>query len=380
MKIFYITDIDFSLEGAPSIHVKEEIENLSNLGNEVLLLGMRNGKIPNKIQVKYIPVPKIKFLRSMLFNLNLFFILLFYVKRRKVQIIYTRQGEFLISPAIISKLFSIPYITELNGTIEEEMKIDKNPKILIKLATSIEKFCYKESSKIMVVTSSMKEYLINKYKLNSSKINVLENGVNTDIFKPEKLKQKYDLIFVGNLALWQGLDYLIQAISRVKIKNENIKIAILGDGQEKGNLLKLIKESKLENNFLFLGSKSHEDIPKFLNRSNVCVAPFALSDRNKKTGISAFKIYEYASCEKPIITTNLEGVSEFVNNNKCGIIVEPNNSKAFANAIIKLLDNPKLGKEMGRNGRKAILHGYSWRNVAERVQKVMKDVVKEHSS
>ena len=94
-------------------------------------------------------------------------------------------------------------------------------------------------------------------------------------------------------------------------------------------------------------------------------------------GGSPFKLYEYASCGKPIISTDIPGIPEFVNKNKCGIIVEPNNPKALAEAIVKLLDNPNLAEEMGKNGRKAILNGYSWKSVAERTQKVIEDAIKE---
>ncbi len=379
MRILYITDIDFSSKDAPPIHVKEIINNLSCLKNNLFLICLNNRdnlKIRSKIRNVF--VIKNKIIRDILFNIKLFFIIPGYIKKNKIDLIYTRQGLSLIAPAALSKLLSTPYITEINGNIEDELLSYGLPKFYIKISKLVERYCYKKATKIISVTQKIKESIIKKYKIPAKKIIVLENGVDSNKFKPlwryQNNKEKI-IGYIGNFASWQGVEYLIEAISIIKKNIPDVKCMIVGDGPERNELEDLSIKFGLKENIIFKGHINHTSIPKYINSFYLCVAPKKKVLKNG--GGSPFKIYEYASCGKPTISTKIPG-TEFISKNDCGIIVEPNNSRALAEAIAKLLNNPKLAENMGRNGRKAILNGHSWRNVAERTQKVIEDAIKEN--
>jgi glycosyltransferase involved in cell wall biosynthesis len=380
MKILYITDIYFCSKDATLVHVKEIINNLSEIKNEMFLIGTKSGEIKVKAKIKYLRSYHIRPLRGILFNLKLFFILPFYIYKNKIQVVYTRQSGTLIVPAIISKLFSIPYITEVNGNMEEEMIESKQPQIYCKICNLVERISYKIAKKIVVVTSELKEYLVKKYNLNPNKIEIIENGADSKFFKPldkEKCKLKLNLnknykylCYTGNFALWQGLETLIKSFEIVLKKYPNTKLLLVGDGEQKEDLIKLSKKNNISEKIIFTGRVEHELIPYYLCASEVCLAPFT-AERNKRMGSSAFKTYEYASCGRPIITTHLD----FVNKNKCGLVAKADNYQDLAKKIIYLLKNPKLAKQMGENGRRAILKSYSWKNVAERTQGAIKEII-----
>ncbi len=325
------------------------------------------------------PVLNKLFFRNITYNLILLFILPFLIYLKKPAVFYIRQSPFLISPFLASKLFNVPVISEINGALEEELILNKDFKSIILINRVVERISCSTPIKIIAVTDKLKRRIIKKYGLLKNKVVVLENGVDSNLFYPLKKDKKYDVLFVGSFMAWQGLNYLMKSVPDARKRFRDVKFLLIGDGIEMENLHKLVKELKIERNVIFAGYKTHEQIPDYINQSSICIAPFALDDRNKKTGISAFKIYEYASCGKPIVSTNISGISDFIIKNNCGVIVEPNNSKALADAIIKLLNNPKLAEEMGRNGRKTILNGYSWKNVAERTQKVIEDTISEHN-
>jgi len=385
MRILYISDVNFSSENAPPIHVKAIVNNLSKLGNKMFLIAQKTGNIGIRAKIKYLRTTRINVLKAIVFNLKLFFILPKYIKKNKIDAIYTRQSGSLIAPTIVSWLFSIPFLTEVNGNMEEEMiELDKH-RFFIKINNFVEELSYNIAKKIIVMTPNLKRYLIKKYKIQSRKIIVIENGVDSEILKPleknlckSKLKLNknyYYLCYVGNFTPWQGLESLIKSFKESSISFPNIKLLLIGDGKLKDNLVRLSKDYGLENKVIFVGKVKHKLISYYIGSSEICFAPFT-KERNKRMGNSAFKIYEYASCGKPIITTH----PNFVTKNKCGLIAEAENPEELAKKTIHLLNNPRIARKMGKNGRKAILKSYSWGNVAEITQKLIKKVIKENKN
>lgn len=380
MKAVYVTDIDLADKGAPPIHVREIIENLSRLNNEVLLIAP-NGKLKTFVKSISIPSSNLKFLRSIFFNFILIFVLLFLIFKNRLNIIYTRQSGFLVVPALLSKLFNIPYVTELNGTIEEEMIANKNPKWMVKIATTVEKFCYKNAKKIIATSPVLMKYIIKKYGVKEDKVISLENGVNTTLFFPKnklkcrrKLKLQKNVFcigYTGGLQHWQGLDYIIRAIKIVKSKSYKIKFLIVGEGSEKNKLNNLIKKLRLEKEIFLLNSISHSEVPDYINSFDISVC-YLTRFKEGKYG-SPFKVYEYLSCGKPVILSDIKGVSELFKDKV--ILAKPENSKDLAKKILYLIKNKNLAKKMGREGRKFVLNGHSWKSVAERTLKVIKGVI-----
>jgi len=78
-----------------------------------------------------------------------------------------------------------------------------------------------------------------------------------------------------------------------------------------------------------------------------------------------------------VIASRVEGF-EILEENHAGILVEPENPKELAKAIIKLLKDERLRRELGENGRKYVTKNHSWEAVARRVAEVCKSVVVEH--
>ena len=99
------------------------------------------------------------------------------------------------------------------------------------------------------------------------------------------------------------------------------------------------------NKFIFTEAVPYEDVPKYINASDVCIAPF-ITARYMKIGLSPLKIYEYMACKNPIVPSRISNLG-FIKQNNAGILVESENPKKLANAIIKLLKDTKLREEMG---------------------------------
>ena len=81
------------------------------------------------------------------------------------------------------------------------------------------------------------------------------------------------------------------------------------------------------------------------------------------------------ACSKPVIASRITGIPEIVENGKNGVLVPPRDSKALANAIIKLLGNRDLASRMGVNGRKVVEEKYTWERVAKMTEKVYEELI-----
>ena len=120
----------------------------------------------------------------------------------------------------------------------------------------------------------------------------------------------------------------------------------------------------------FTGAVSYEKIPLYINAGDVCVVPKI----PLKSGYSPLKLYEYMACGRPVIATRTEGF-EILEEKNAGLLVNPENSQQFANAIIQLLTDKELGSRMGEHGRTYVVENHSWEIIARRVADVCESVV-----
>lgn len=235
------------------------------------------------------------------------------------------------------------------------------------------------SSKIISVTPNIKNKLRETHNIPEDKIVVIENGANTDLFKPinmKKAKKTLNLeernryiIFVGNLAPWQGVEYLVKAAPSILNEIPDIKFLIVGDGSMKEELLKIIHDLNLQDYFIFTGMVPYEKVPLYVNSGELCVA-YKIPIRS---GYSALKFYEYMACGKPIVGSKVTGF-EILEQQNAGVLVEPQSPEKLAEEIIKLLKDEKLREQMGINGRKFLIENNSWDTVTGKILKILSDI------
>ncbi len=300
-------------------------------------------------------------------------------KKERFDVIY-RRSHLYNTEYLLARLFRIPEVKEVNGITGAELAIAGvlGP-IARRIANKIESFSLPRADKIIVVTSNLKEVLQRDYGVPAEKIVVIPNGTNTDLFEPmdtiesrEKLglnhRSNY-VCFVGAFHAWQGLETYLKSVPLVLKQCPDTRFILVGDGPMKQELVSLTERLGIANRVLFTGMVSHQDIPFYINASDVCVVP----KEGLNYGFSPLKLYEYLACGRPVIATRAGGL-EIIEDNG-GMLVEPKNPAAFSAAIIKLLKDEALRKQMGEKGREYIVANHSWRSVAERVAEVCRTAV-----
>jgi glycosyltransferase involved in cell wall biosynthesis len=386
--LFLALDNDLGKYTGDSIHIRELVSSLVKLGNKVILIvaDIENQKSvlkwTEKIQNLHLYFHKsqrnFKGQKTVLFCRKI-------AKKHDVQIIYERRVTPKISYGL-NKLLKIPYVIEVNALVKDEKVLlgkETDEKGAIKqMKKHFRMHFYQKANKIVCVTQNIKNNIQKEYNLPSEKVVVIPNGANTDLFTP--LNQdicKKDLglapkdsyfCFVGNLAPWQGVEYMIEAQSIITNEIPNSRFLVVGGGVQKEQLKRKARESQIGNNVIFTDWVDYEVVPKYINAADICVAP--MTTGREKSGSSAIKIYEYLACGKPVIASNVPNL-EFIQKNRCGLLIPRDDPSRLAETILDLLNDPERRKKMGERGRKLVVENYSWTNTASKITDILKKLL-----
>jgi glycosyltransferase involved in cell wall biosynthesis len=255
--------------------------------------------------------------------------------------------------AIVAKLAS----KKLVVTYHADAKIDIQHRHEIKnlLFSIIERLYVLISARWPLIYSDVICTNTMAYAQNSSilrryikKVKVVYQGIRKDLYelfdnhsaqiiRKKYLGQKYSYLvtFVGRLVPYKGLEYLIEAIHLIGMERKIICV-IGGDGPQKEYLIDLVERYDLDN-IIFIGFVKNEDLFNLLAGSDVVVAP-SISEL-ESTPITLLSALAVGT---PVIGTSIGGTAETIPNDGVnGIIIPPKDSRALAEAIIKITDNSK---------------------------------------
>lgn len=175
------------------------------------------------------------------------------------------------------------------------------------------------------------------------------------------------ILFFGRIEDYKGLEYLIRSIPIISNDFPDIKLIIAGSGDFSRYKSIILNDKNYEvyNRFV-----PDEEVSNFFQRAVVIVLPYIEGTQSGIVPIAyAFK--------KPVVVTDVGSIPEVVDDGKTGFIVPPKDSKALANAIIKLLKDDELRKQMGKNAYKKMKKELSWDKIAEKTIEVYKEAIRD---
>jgi glycosyltransferase involved in cell wall biosynthesis len=179
-------------------------------------------------------------------------------------------------------------------------------------------------------------------------------------FKPQRKDKEsgmYEILYVGSLYPIKGLKYLIQALALVLKNRRDVKLRIVGSGPDETRLFLLAKRLGVLDNVSFEGFIPHGEIVRYYQQCNI----FVYTTLGEPFGKS---IIEAMACGKPVITSNIGGPAEIVEDGKTGFLVPPTKPHIIAEKIHFLLTDVSKRRQMGEAARK-VAENYSWEKVAE---------------
>lgn len=228
------------------------------------------------------------------------------------------------------------------------------------------------SDGIITNTNTIKEYYDSFLPVNHDFVRVVFNGVEIvpeelddfdySAYIPSHEQAPFVILSTGRLARQKGFKYLIEAAAKIIRKHPNIYFFLAGQGKLKGELKRQIQSAGIEKNFILLGFV--EDIHPLLKNADV----FVFSSLYEGMPNS---ILEAMAHGLPVISTNVNGVKELIEEGVNGLTVAPGDSSALYNALEYVLSNEKELEKLGKNAKQFVNENFAVRKMVENLNDLL---------
>lgn len=243
-------------------------------------------------------------------------------------------------------------------------------------------FLYRRADHLVVVAPAFADHLIRYWNVPAAKISVVENGVETQLFRPERaatdarkqlgLEGRFLICYIGTMGDAHGLQTLIAAAEELQMALPSAMFLLIGEGAEKQRIVKLAAERGLTN-IRFLAQQPREQIPVYVSAADVCLVMLKKSALFRT--VIPTKLLEYMACERPSIVAVDGQARQIIEEAGAGVFVEPENSEALVKAILDLAGAPARRRQMGVRGREYIVKNFSREKTARDYVSVLESLV-----
>lgn len=290
------------------------------------------------------------------------------VREFRPDFIYERYAIFAIVGAMLSKKASIPLVLEINYTSMSPL-VRERSRLMSPFAKRVDAWLFKRASCLSVVSSYLRDHLVADYGIPEEKIIVVPNAADPEKFTPlpsdqvlaEKLglREKTVIGFVGGFYPWHGVSLLLDAFVKIAESSPKAALLLIGDGPERDNIERKVRELSLSDRVIFTGSIPHKELPSYISLFDVGVMP----DSNEYG--SPMKIFEYMALGKPVVVPDYGPLEDVVVSGEQGVIFERKNVHSLSDALCQIMNNTGLRDSMAKNARNAIESKHNWLRNAE---------------
>ena len=280
-----------------------------------------------------------------------------------------RQRHFGLS-AIKTK---IPLIVHLRGDFWKEMKMAEETlyksfpkKRALKKWDEIAQECFEKSAIILPICEHLRKRTLEKYP--RKKIHVLYQGINPNNWHKQKgMNLNHPCIgLVQNANILEKTKEMI-ILTKVMKKFPQVTFYWVGDGPYKDEVLSELNKSE---NFKWLGALEYPDkIREFLTE----VDGYALISGIDMSPVS---LLEAQILGKPVVATNVGGISEEMKDGETGFLVEKGNHVDLTSKLSLLINDQEKAKQMGKNGKSFVEENFSWDKIAKDFVVILKKYLK----
>jgi len=273
------------------------------------------------------------------------------IKQQRPDVILVNYGvPYLNFTLPLAKKEKIPVVTILSGSDVHTLPTRPYRKIKKPLLNA-----YHNSDGLITISDYLKDIL---HQLGVKSAVTIRNAIDTKLFSPlqpsEKTRERSELgirenetVFVHVSTLKPIKDPLriVEAASIALKKNPNMHFVIVGDGDLRGAMEKLVEEKNIGNKFKFVGTQKPDQVRKYMGLADC----FVISSLNE--GL-ANVLLEAQAVGIPTIASRAGAMPEIVKHNDTGLLFEPGNAGDFAKCMVQMSD-PNVRERLTRNAREA---------------------------
>lgn len=223
---------------------------------------------------------------------------------------------------------------------------------------------------------------IRKYTKRKKPIVMIPNGSDLELFYPidNRTLELIDVkdtdvvcVYAGAFGFANGLDAVLKVAKCIKlIGRKDIFFLFIGNGKQKDKLIEIAKTEELDNCFFF------DSVPK--SKLNTIIAScdiglmVLLNKEGYYYGTSPNKFFDYIASGLPVINNYPGWIADIITKNQLGEVVAPDNTDAFADAIIKMADNSQIRVKYGANARAFAEREFSRKDLATKFVLFLEEV------
>ena len=227
---------------------------------------------------------------------------------------------------------------------------------------------------ILTVSESSKRDIIADFKVSSNNISVINNAIDTSIFRPypDVKRKPHKLITTASADVpLKGLDYSLYALASLKEEFSDIELSVIGMPRVGGHTERLIKELDLSQRINFKTNLTKEEIAEEYAESSIAI----VSSLYEGFG---YPVGEAMSCSIPLIATNVASIPEITED--FATLIPTKNHEALASAITEIFSKPDMYNIKAKKGRIHIKEKFNELLIAKQYEKLMIEVIRKHKT
>lgn len=237
------------------------------------------------------------------------------------------------------------------------------------------KITSEECNRIIVVSESLREHLVNHVKISKDMIRVIHDGVDIKSYSVNPVRDltKFRPIVgvAGRLVQTRGQEYFLKAAKIILDAEFDVEFVVAGEGPDFSRLKKITKDLEIENNVTF----TRETPP-----DKVAMQLFDILVHCPLEESLGLTIIEAMAMGKPVVATGVGGIYSVVKDTETGLIVPIKNPDEIAEKVIMLMKDTELREKMSINARNLAMEEFSIEKMTEAVIKLYKTTIFDRSS
>ena len=227
---------------------------------------------------------------------------------------------------------------------------------------------------VVTCTEYNRAHLKKVGKSASTPIHRIYHGIDVELFSGSDNGSKpgspYQLFTVARMTPKKGLPTVYKALKILKDKGVEFNHILIGEGDDRQDLEALIKELGLEKEAVLLGTQPHGVVLEHFAKADLFMLGCEVSENGDRDGIPNVFL-ESMAMGVPVVSTNVSAIPEVLNHEETGLVVNPRDPEAMADAVLRLLTDDELREKVIPKAREMVNSGFS-------NQKLIKDLAKLH--
>jgi glycosyltransferase involved in cell wall biosynthesis len=361
MKIIHVTAYYPPHLGGMELCIKELAERTSRLGYNVNVFTSNIGKPLLTKRPKIFALRTIQFAHTP-FTPSLLLNLLKEINSDTILHLHTGVAFFSEIGYIASRIKKVPYVIHIHGDVKSSGKLGFIHPFYI---NNVLKHVLKKANKIVFLTNDYKKSFCEKYQIDTKNTIVIPNGTMMHGYHRVRMnlrKRTVKLLSVGRLSKQKNLFRLIESVAILN-KKFDIKLNIVGDGEDKQKLIDFIERLNLNDVVTLKGRVSDDELVKYYSSSDI----FVMSSDYEGFGLV---FVEAMASGLPIVSTNILGAREILKNHAVLTELTP---KSLSAGIESLINDDQKRHDLSRIG-KIESKKYDWNVIINNLIDVYKEI------